>query len=74
MHLFSKKFLVVLSMTLLSASSVSAFCPRCAAIEGQRAEDQAKHPTKEGYYDDNYPVHQQTQQGSGQNVNSQKVK
>jgi hypothetical protein len=69
MQLFLKKFIPILAMMVLATTSASAFCPRCAAIESQRAEEEAKHPTKVGYYDDAYPVHQQVAEKQAQNTN-----
>jgi phage FluMu protein Com len=56
MRLFSKIFLMLM-MTALNVSTISAHCPRCVAIESARAEEQAEHPeqVQAGYYDDANP-------------------
>lgn len=52
-------------MALLSTQAVQAYCPRCAAIEAAREEEQVKHPQDAGYYDD----YQQNQAQETKNPN-----
>ena len=61
MGLPMKKSLGILGIFFLTVVSISADCPRCKAIESARAEEQAEHPQKVGYYDDMYPVHQKAE-------------
>lgn len=53
MQTFSKAALTAfLALSSLSINQADAFCARCQKIESDREKEQAEHPKKVGYYDD----------------------
>lgn len=53
MRSFPKSAIILLAcLTSFCAAQVNALCGRCEQIEEDRAREQALHPHKVGYYED----------------------
>ena len=52
MHALPKTVLFLTAVSTLLTHQIQAYCSRCVKIEGERAKQQAAHPEKVGYYED----------------------
>src|SRR5580658_9774563 len=59
MRLSLKAAFMLAIFSIASINQVEAYCARCNKIEAEREEEQAAHPQKAGYYDDEIGLHKQ---------------
>lgn len=62
MRIFFPIMMAVATSIVSFNCQIQAHCARCTKIEVERAEEQAKHPQKAGYYDDAIHLHADSDQ------------
>lgn len=74
MHIMPKMLWLfgAISLSTMLTNDLSAYCSRCTKIEAARAREQAEHPQKIGYYDDQIELHKNEDRKSNMDSSSSK--